>query len=174
MVAVSRISQAVGATAMMLGMAGAMFPAHAQRSDEIWVLEIKQGAASLEFGGRSDPGSKQLGYTNQSFSCKAGGSSTMYINEGMPIAWASKPNVRIAGKRNITIETASGSFSLQADVLNNEEAGTPGLDVKLSPGQVRSILESPGQIHIRSGTFRTRIGLRGMEPYREAFLKTCG
>jgi hypothetical protein len=179
MLAVHRISKTACAAGMISGLAilalaAAMSPGHAQRADEIWVLEIKQGTASLEFGGRSDPGSKQLGYLNQSFSCKSGGSGTMYINEGMPIAWATKPNVPIAGKRNVTIETATGSFSLQADVLNNEEAGTPGLNVTLSRSQMRSVLESPGQIHIRSGTFRTRIGLRGVEPHREAFLKVCG
>jgi hypothetical protein len=161
------------ATLMLLATEGLLCASHAQRADEIWVLEIKRGSASLEFGGRSDPGSRQLGYLNQSFSCAAGGSATMYINEGMPVAWANKPNMRIAGKRSITIETATGSFSLQADVLNNEEAGTPGLDVKLSRNQIQSILESQGQIHIRSGTFRTRIGLRGVEPHRDAFLKAC-
>jgi hypothetical protein len=174
MLAVRRISRVACATIMLLATEGLFSASQAQRADEIWVMEIKQGTASLEFGGRSDPGSKQLGYLNQSFSCKSGKSGTMYINEGMPNAWASKPNVPIAGKRNVTIETATGSFSLQADVLNNEEAGTPGLDVTLSRSQMRSILESPAQIHIRSGSFRTRIGLRGIEPHREAFLKVCG
>ena len=179
MLAVRRNSKIACAAVILLslatlGLEGALSPGHAQRADEIWVLEIKKGTASLEFGGRSDPGSKQLGYLNQSFSCKSGGSGTMYINEGMPLAWAIKPNGRIAGKRNVTIETVTGSFSVNADVLNNEEAGTPGLDVTLSRSQIRSILESPGQIHLRSGTFRTRIGLRGVEPHRETFLKVCG
>jgi hypothetical protein len=172
--AVQRISRIACAAATALSLAGGMSPVQAQKSDEIWVLEIKNGEASLAFGGRSDPGSKQLGYLNQSFSCDSRGSGKMYLNEGMPNAWAIKPNVPIAAKRNVTIETATGSFTLQADVLNNEEAGTPGLDVKLSRSQMRSILESPGQIHIKSGTFRTRIGLRGVEPHREAFLKVCG
>jgi hypothetical protein len=173
MLAVRLISRVACAAAIALAIPGAMSPGHAQRADEIWVLEIKGGSASLEFGGRSDPGSRQLGYVTQSFSCKSAGGATMYINEGMPLTWASKPNVRIGGKRNITIETARSSFSLQADVLNNEEAGTPGLDVTLSRSQMRSILESPGQIHIQSGSFKTRIGLRGVEPHREAFLKIC-
>jgi hypothetical protein len=174
MLAIRRILSVACTAVALLTSGGLLSGGHAQRADEIWVMEIKQGAASLEFGGRSDPGSKQLGYLNQSFSCKSGGSGTMYINEGMPVAWAIKPNVPIAAKRNVTIETATGSFSIQADVLNNEEAGTPGLSVILSRGQIRSILESPGQIHIRSGSFRTRIGLRGVEPHREAFLKVCG
>jgi hypothetical protein len=173
MLALRRTSKMACAALMLLAAEGLLAACHAQRADEIWVLEIKQGAASLEFGGRSDPGSKQLGYLTQSFSCKSGGSGTMYINEGMPYAW-SKGKGRSAGKRDFTIETAKGSFSLQAEVLNNEEAGTPGLEVSLSRSQMRSILESPGQIHIHSGTFRTRIGLRGVEPHREAFLKVCG
>jgi hypothetical protein len=173
MLATRRISRFACATLMLLATEALLSASHAQRADEIWVIEIKQGAASLEFGGRSDPGSKQLGYLNQSFSCDAGGRGRMYINEGMPSAW-SKGKGRSAGKRNFTIETAKGSFSLQAEILNNEEAGTPGLEVSLSRSQMRSILESPGQIHIHSGTFRTRVGLRGVEPHREAFLKVCG
>jgi hypothetical protein len=170
--AIHRISRIACAAATILSLTGAMSTGQAQQPAEIWVLEIKQGAASLEFGGPSDQGSKQLHYLNQSFSCDAGGRGRMYVN-GMPYAW-SKGKGRSAGKRNFTIETAKGSFSLQAEVLNNEEAGTPGLEVSLSRSQMRSILESPGQIHIRSGSFRTRVGLRGVEPHREAFLKVCG
>ncbi len=173
MLAVRRITRIACVAAIVLAMSAVASPGHAQRADEIWVMEIKQSSASLEFGGRSDPGSKQLGYLNQSFSCDAGGRGRMYINEGMPYAW-SKGKGRSAGKRDFTIETAKGSFSLQAEVLNNEEAGTPGLEATLTRSQMRSILESPGQIHIRSGTFRTRVGLRGVEPHREAFLKVCG
>lgn len=173
MLAIHRVSRIAYAAATILALSVAVSPGHAQQPDEIWILEVKQGSASLEFGGRSDPGSKQLGYLNQSFSCDAGGRGRMYINEGMPYAW-SKGKGRSAGKRDFTIETAKGSFSLQAEVLNNEESGTPGLEASLSRSQMRSILESPGQIHIRSGTFRTRVGLRGVEPHREAFLKVCG
>jgi hypothetical protein len=172
--AVRRISKIACAAAMILGLAGALSPGHAQKEDTIWVLEIKRDSASLLFGGRSDPGSRQLGYVTHSFTCNSRGRGGLSITEGMPNAWALKPNVPIAAKRNVTIETATGSFSLQADVLNNEEAGTPGLEVGLSRSQMRSILESPGQIHIKSSTFRTRIGLRGVEPHREAFLKACG
>jgi hypothetical protein len=173
MLAIRRIPRIACAAVVLLASGGFLTVGHAQQPAEIWVLEIKQGAASLEFGGPSDQGSKQLHYLNQSFSCDARGRGRMYLNEGMPYAWSTGKGPS-AGKRNFTIETAKGSFSLQAEVLNNEEAGTPGLEVSLSRSQMRSILESPGQIHIRSGTFRTRVGLRGVEPHREAFLKVCG
>ena len=91
MLAIYRISRIACAAATILSLTGVTSPGQAQRSDEIWVMEIKQGEASLEFGGRSDPGSKQLGYLNQSFSCDSRGSGTMYINEGMPNAWAIEP-----------------------------------------------------------------------------------
>jgi hypothetical protein len=154
----------VAALAIGAGLSG---PAEAQRVDEIWVLGIERGAATLDFGGRSDPGSRRLGYVVQSFACRAGGPATLQITEGMPSGW--RP-----GRRQVTVETATGDFALQADVLVNEEAGSPGLSVAMSLEQMRAVLQSPGQVHLRSGSDRRRVGLRGVEPHREAFLKACG